>query len=284
MELPAGPDEHETVAAAVHLPDDLDRALAVPVDPTAAAFFDLDNTLLRGASVFHLAKGLYRRKFFGARDIAAMLWKQGWYLAVGENLDHVAKIREQGLGYVAGHSVSELTEIGEEIYDEVMGEKIWPGTHALAQMHLASGQRVWLVTATPIEVAAVIARRLGLSGALGTVAETRDGLYTGRLEGEPLHGEAKAVAVRALAEQEGLDLSRCSAYSDSANDIPLLSLVGHPYAINPDARLLEHARAHGWQVRDYRTKRKAAKLGLQAAGATALAGALAAASARRLRR
>src|SRR6476661_2422294 len=126
MELPARPDEHETVAAAVHLPDDLDHALAVPVDPTAAAFFDLDNTLLRGASVFHLAKGLYRRKFFGARDIAAMLWKQAWFLAVGENLDHVAKIREQGLGYVAGHSVTELTEIGEEIYDRSWARRSGP--------------------------------------------------------------------------------------------------------------------------------------------------------------
>ena len=282
MELPAGPEEQETVAAAaVHLPDDLDNALAVPVDHGAAAFFDLDNTLLRGASVFHLAKGLYRRRFFGARDIAAMLWKQLWFLTLGENLTHVAKIREQGLAFVAGHSAAEIRAIGEEVYDEAMADKIWPGTHALARMHLDSGQRVWLVTATPVEVAEVFAARLGLSGALGTVAETEDGIYTGRLVGEPLHGEAKAVAVRALAEAEGLDLARCSAYSDSANDIPLLSLVGHPCAINPDSRLREHARAQGWQVRDYRTGRKAAKYGLQAAGATALAGAVAAANARR---
>jgi HAD superfamily hydrolase (TIGR01490 family) len=283
MELPARPDAQEPIAAAVHLPGELDDALEVPPDPTAAAFFDVDNTMLRGASIFHVARGLWKRKFFGIRDIAAMLWKQAWFIAVGENLDHVAKIREQGLAFVAGHTVSELTDIGEEIYDEVMAAKIWPGTHALAQMHLDSGQRVWLVTATPIEIAQVIASRLGLSGALGTVAESVDGVYTGRLVGEPLHGEAKALAVKALAEAEGLDLSRCSAYSDSANDIPLLSLVGHPCAINPDGKLREHAKAHGWQIRDYRTGRKAAKVGLQAAGATVLAGALAAASARRLR-
>jgi len=256
----------------------------VPADPRAAAFFDVDNTLLRGASIFHVARGLWRRKFFSVRDIAAMLWKQAWFLALGENLEHVDEIREQALAFVAGHSVTEITEIGEEIYDEAMAGKIWPGTHALAQMHLDSGQQVWLVTATPIEVAQVIARRLGLSGALGTVAESVDGIYTGRLVGEPLHGEAKAVAVRALAEREGLELGVCSAYSDSSNDIPLLSLVGHPCAVNPDYRLRQHARAHGWQVRDYRTGRKAAKLGLRAAAATALAGALAAASARRLRR
>jgi phosphoserine phosphatase len=98
-------------------------------------------------------------------------------------------------------------------------------------------------------------------------------VYTGRLVGEPLHGPAKAEAVRALAAAEDLDLSRCAAYSDSHNDIPMLSLVGHPYAINPDGGLRRHARAHGWRLRDYRTGRKAAKIGIPAAAGTgAIAG------------
>jgi phosphoserine phosphatase len=136
---------------------------------------------------------------------------------------------------------------------------------------------VWLVTATPVEVANVIAARLGLTGALGTVADSVDGIYTGRLVGEILHGPAKAEAVRALAEREGLDLARCAAYSDSANDIPMLSLVGQPCAINPDTRLRAHAKEQGWRVRDYRTGRKAAKIGLPTAvAAGAVAGAIAA--------
>ena len=73
-----------------------------------------------------------------------------------------------------------------------MAHRIWPGTRALAQMHLDQGQRVWLVTAAPIEIARIIARRLGLTGALGTVAEHVDGVYTGRLVGDMLHGPAKA--------------------------------------------------------------------------------------------
>ncbi len=96
------------------------------------------------------------------------------------------------------------------------------------------------------------------------MAESVDGVYTGKLVGEPLHGPAKAEAVRALATAEGLDLSRCAAYSDSHNDIPMLSLVGHPYAINPDTKLRKHARAQDWRLRDYRTARKAAKVGLPA--------------------
>jgi phosphoserine phosphatase len=123
-------------------------------------------------------------------------------------------------------------------------------------------------------VAEVIADRLGLTGALGTVAEDVDGVYTGRLVGQPMHGPAKAEAVRALAAREGLDLQRCSAYSDSANDIPLLSLVGNPCAINPDGTLRAHARQNGWRVRDYRTGRKAARLAVPvAAVAGAAAGA-----------
>jgi HAD superfamily hydrolase (TIGR01490 family) len=255
----------------------VEEAMAVPHDPTAAAFFDVDNTVVRGASIFHLARGLYRRKFFTGRDIGRMAWQQARFVALGENMEHLRKIRESALSFVAGHSVAELTAIGEEVYDEVIADKIWPGTHALAQLHLDAGQRVWLVTATPVEVADVIARRLGLSGALGTVAESIDGVYTGRLVGEPLHGQAKADAVQALADREGLDLSRCAAYSDSANDIPMLSLVGHAVAVNPDPELRRVAREHGWQVRDFRTARKTARVAVPAAaGGGAVAGAVAA--------
>ena len=257
---------------------EVEAALDVPLDKDAAAFFDVDNTIMQGASIFHLARGLYSRDFFSARDIGRFAWQQAKFRVLGrEDLDNVHEARETALSFAEGHTVAELTAIGEEVFDEVMADKVWPGTRALAQMHLEAGQRVWLVTATPVEVAGVISRRLGLTGALGTVAETKDGVYTGRLVGEILHGKAKAEAVRALAEREGLDLSRCSAYSDSANDIPLLSMVGQPCAINPDRKLRGHARDNGWRVRDYRTGRKAAKIGLPtAAGVGAVAGAAAA--------
>ncbi len=267
---------------------EVEAALVVPLDPVAAAFFDVDNTIMRGASIFHLARGMYARRFFTVRDIARFGVQQLRFRLLGENLDDVADIQQRALGFVAGHAVSELRAIGEEVFDEVMARKIWPGTHALARMHLDAGQRVWLVTASPVEVAEVIARRLGLTGALGTVAEHVDGIYTGQLVGPPLHGTAKADAVRALADREGLELARCAAYSDSANDIPLLSLVGHPCAVNPDHRLRSYAHARGWRVRDYRTGRKAARVGLPAAGiagavAGAVVGALAADRHRRTR-
>jgi HAD superfamily hydrolase (TIGR01490 family) len=271
----------EAAAAAA----EVESSLATPPDPTAAAFFDVDNTVMQGASIFHLAKGLHRRKFFTTREILGAAWKQAYFRVVGvEDPEHVAEARASALAFIKGHSVAELEALGEEIFDEAMAHRIWPGTRALAQLHLDQGQRVWLVTAAPVEIATIIARRLGLTGALGTVSEHVDGVYTGHLVGDMLHGPAKGEAVKALAEREGLDLSRCSAYSDSYNDLPMLTLVGDPCAINPDARLRDHAKAQGWRVRDYRTGRKAARAGLVVAGlAGAATGSAAAAVAIRRR-
>ena len=258
---------------------------APPVDLTAAAFFDVDNTMMMGASIFHFARGMASRKFFTSSDLARFALQQIMFRVGGrETNDGIRNARESGLSFVAGHSVKELMAHGEEIYDELMADKIWPGTRALAQMHLDAGQRVWLVTATPVDLATIIARRLGLTGALGTVLESEDGVYTGRLVGEMLHGRAKAHAVRALAAREGLNLRRCTAYSDSANDVPMLSVVGTAVAVNPDGSLREVARKRGWEIRDFRTGRKAAKIGVPSVlGAGAVAGAVAAGMAYRKR-
>jgi HAD superfamily hydrolase (TIGR01490 family) len=234
-------------------------------DPTAAAFFDVDNTMMVGASIFHFAKGLAARDLFSWRDLVRFTARQFRLRLRGEHAGHMHMSRESALAFVAGKKVDEIVALGEEIYDEEMADRIWAGTHALARLHLDAGQRVWLVTATPVELATIIARRLELTGALGTVAESENGVYTGRLVGDVLHGEAKAAAVRELALREGLDLSRCSAYSDSINDLPMLSLVGRAVAINPDSALRAEARQRGWEIRDFRTGRKAARIGIPAA-------------------
>jgi len=238
----------------------------VPPDPTAAAFFDVDNTMMVGASIFHFAKGLAARDFFTWRDPRALppLGRPGCVSAVSTP-GHMATSRESALAFVAGKKIEELVALCEEIYDEEMAGKIWSGTLALARLHMDAGQRVWLVTATPVELAGILADRLERTGALGTVAETEDGVYTGHLVGDVLHGEAKAAAVRRLAAREGLDLAHCSAYSDSINDLPLLSMVGRPVAVNPDSALRGEAKRRGWEIRDFRTGRKAARIGIPAA-------------------
>lgn len=249
-----------------------EAGVEAPADTRAAAFFDLDNTLLRGASIFYLARGLYARKFFQTRDVARFAYQQVRFLIGAENAGHVDQARATALSFIAGRAVEELQEVGEEVFEQYMAGKIWPGTLELARLHLDQGQRVWLVTAAPVEVATIIAKRIGLTGALGTVAEHANGHYTGRLVGDLLHGPAKAEAVRALAVREGLELERCAAYSDSANDIPMLSLVGKPCAVNPDRALRAHARERGWRIRDYRGRRRNTTIGI-AAGAGAATGA-----------
>jgi HAD superfamily hydrolase (TIGR01490 family) len=243
----------------------------MPKDPTAAAFFDVDNTMMMGASIYYFARGLAARKYFSSRELMKFGVEQVKFRVSGnESIEGMTKAREAALAFVAGRDVSELTQHGHEIYDERMAARIWEGTRALAQKHLSQGQRVWLVTATPAELAEIIAAELGLTGALGTQAEVEDGKYTGRLKGEPLHGPEKAVAIQALAEREGLDLTRCTAYSDSSNDIPMLSLVGTAVAINPDGKLRRVARERGWEICDFRTGRKAAKIAVPTAAAGVL--------------
>ncbi|CAB4974575.1 unannotated protein [freshwater metagenome] len=244
---------------------------------TAAAFFDVDNTIMRGASIFHLAVGLARRNYFSGREVWGFGVKQLRFVLSGsENLEDMASATTAALAFVEGRRVDELLELGEEIFDDSMVDKLIPGSLALAQGHLDAGEEVWLVTATPVEVARLLARRLGLTGALGTVSEIEDGAYTGRLVGPPLHGLAKAEAVRALAEREGLDLSQCWAYSDSANDIPMLSAVGNPVAVNPDPTLRAHARDNDWRIRDFSRREQVKRIALPAlSAATGLAAGLA---------
>jgi HAD superfamily hydrolase (TIGR01490 family) len=257
-----------------------------PPDQRAGAFFDLDNTLMQGASIYWFARGLAARKYISAGDLLRFALRQVRFRVLAtEHTGHMHATRQAALAFVEGWRVADMQRLAEEVYDELIAERIWPGTLALAQRHLEAGQRVWLVTAAPVELGQVIASRLGLTGAIGTVAEIADGAYTGGLVGDLMHGPAKAAAVTALAGAESLDLGLCTAYSDSVNDLPMLSTVGHAVAVNPDTALRREARRRGWEVRDFRTARKAARVGIPAALATgAVAGGVATAIALHRRR
>ena len=268
--LLAAEDPGDSAGGAPHTP--------VAPDLTAAAFFDVDNTMVQGASIIHFARGLAARKYIAVSDMAQFGWQQIKFRVTGkENSEDVASGKEKALSFIAGRETEEFSRLGEDIYDEVIADKVWAGTMSLAQAHLDAGQQVWLVTATPLILAQVIAKRLGLTGALGTVVEAEDGKFTGRLVGDILHGLGKAHAVRALAVREGFDLKRCTAYSDSHNDVPMLNAVGTAVAVNPDADLREVARNRGWEIHDFRTGRKAAKIGVPTALALGAVGGAAAA-------
>jgi HAD superfamily hydrolase (TIGR01490 family) len=227
--------------------------LPPPSDRPIIAFFDVDNTLMRGTSIFHVGREAWSKKVIGWRDIAPFAWQQFRFISVGENDAHLHNARERALGLAKGHTESEVLALAAGIWEHRIQRRLWPETVAIAQEHIAKGHEVWLISATPWEIGDLIARKLGLTGALGTQIEAVDGVYTGNLVGHVLHAERKAVAARELAEQLGADLGDCWAYSDSRNDIPLLELVGHRVVVNPDASLARHAREHDWPVLQLKT-------------------------------
>lgn len=220
------------------------------------AFFDVDNTLMRGSSLFFLSKGMYQRGFFTKKDISNFVMANLRYRLSGvESKEEIAKIQNAACEFFRGHDASVIEKMGIEVYDEFVSPALWQGTIEIANNHLDHDEEVWLVTATPKDLADVIAKRLGFTGALGTVAEIKDGIYTGKIIGQLLHGPNKAIAIKELAERHGIDLANSYAYSDSHHDIPLLEAVGNPRAINPDTLLQIHALRKNWPIYDFRRLR-----------------------------
>jgi HAD superfamily hydrolase (TIGR01490 family) len=208
---------------------------------------------MRGASIYHLARGLFAKGVLTASDLASYAVAQGKLLTTAsESKRDLARISANALAFARGRSTAEMTALCQEIYDDVLADRVWPGTVELAHSHVARGHAVWLVSAAPIELAGIIAERLGLEGAIATRSEIVDDRYTGRLATPPMHGTEKAQAVRELAAERGFELAECYAYSDSQHDLPLLQLVGHPVAVNPDGALRHHAREQGWPIHDFR--------------------------------
>jgi HAD superfamily hydrolase (TIGR01490 family) len=252
--------------------------------PLRAAFFDVDKTLLPGSSLYLFARGLYRRGFYDLRDIAGFAFGQLTFRLTGaEGRRGMEAAREHALAFIEGKRQSDLKQLGHDIVVEVIGPRIYPGMRRVIDVHRANGDKTYLVTAAPKELAERIAAYLGMDGALGTKAELVDGTYTGRLVGPVLHGPAKLDAVVDLADEQGIDLRASSAYSDSVNDRPLLEGVGHPVAVNPDRMLRELAAERGWPVQDFRRRRRLWLIWLPTGTAAIAAAVMAALGARRVR-
>lgn len=221
-----------------------------------AAFFDVDNTLIRGSTLYFLGRGMYQRGFFSKTDISRFVLANLRFRLTGkENPEEIKRWQDAAIDFIGGHNVKDIAAMGQEVYDEYVSPALWQGTIDIAQTHLSHDEEVWLVTAAPEDMANLISERLGFTGALGSKAESKDGTYTGQMLGNLLHGKEKAIAIKELARQRGFDLGDCYAYSDSHNDLPLLLAVGHPSVINPDAILRIRALREGWPIHDFRRAR-----------------------------
>lgn len=213
-----------------------------------AAFFDVDNTLVRGSTSILFGKVAFAGGTIKRRDIWRFMFEQMMFIRRGERNDKMADFKDRALALTKGHSVEELRGLVEQVYESEIRPRLWPEMVDTLKHHLSEGREVWLITAAPVELAQAIAKDLGATGALGTVVGHKDGLLTGELVGDPLHGQAKRAAAKALAKERHISLKRSWAYSDSQNDLPLLTLVGNPVAVNPDPILTRHSTAAGWPI------------------------------------
>jgi len=218
----------------------------------AAAFFDLDRTLLRRSSALALAGSFRDRGLISRRQLAKAAAWQLLFVLRGAGHETVRRAAEDGLIVLRGFTPQEMRDLVAEAMEPVLRPLVYEEPLHLVEQHRERGDRVYIVSATLQEIVQAIADELGFDGALGTVCEVRDGEYTGRAV-RALHAENKATCVRELAASRGFDLAECTAYSDSHTDIPFLEAVGKPVAVNPDRELRRVAVERGWPVVEFST-------------------------------
>ncbi|MEM9547889.1 MAG: HAD-IB family hydrolase [Bacteroidota bacterium] len=213
--------------------------------PHIGAFFDLDRTLIKGFS----AKEFFQERLFSGKmtrkEIIAQFNGLIVYAMGNKNFAGLAAIGAQG---VTGVSEEVFLKVGEEVYLKHLAHEIYPESRALVDAHLAMGHTVAIISAaTPYQVNP-IARDLGIDHIMCTRMEVKEGKFTGAIIEPACWGEGKAKAALDLAERFKLDLSKSHFYTDSAEDLPLLEIVGHPHPINPDEELSKVAYDNDWDI------------------------------------
>jgi HAD superfamily hydrolase (TIGR01490 family) len=216
----------------------------------AAAFFDLDRTLIKRSSVLALAGSFRRRGLISRLDLVKSAFWQVLFVLRGASAERVRSAAEDGMKILNGFSVAEMQHLVGDAMETVLRPLVYEEPLRLVERHRARGERVYIVSATLQEIVQHIADDLGFDGAIGSTCEIVDGVYTGRTL-RAAHGAGKADALRALAADEGFDLAESTAYSDSYSDVPFLEAVGHPVAANPDRKLRRIAVERGWPVVDF---------------------------------
>lgn len=227
---------------------------------TAAAFFDLDRTLIRGSATFPLAVAAFRAGWVPPKDLFADAVSAVGFITHGSTDETSVALRERVLRAVAGHRQDDVVALGDAFIPK-LAAGVLPEARRLLAEHASRDEPCFVVSASPVEIVTRLAEAVGMAGGIGTRSEVdADGRYTGRLEGPFCYREGKVAELERIAAEQGLELARCYAYSDSISDLPFLTAVGHPVAVNPDRELREHARAQGWRVVEVAPARRFALL------------------------
>lgn len=237
-----------------------------------AAFFDLDRTLISGSSAVDFGMIAWRHDLIPTKVIARDAWGALAFRLAGASDEKSEATRDRILGAVAGLRQDDMLALNEEIVPRVLA-KVRPESKGLIDMHHEAGRDCYIISASPAEVVEPLASALGMEGGIGTRSKTRDGVYTGELDGPFCYGDGKRIIIEKIAASRGYDLRLSYCYSDSSSDLPMLELVGHPVAVNPDSPLEAVAHQRGWPVVIFsRRRKKVIRLTTAGVGALGLAG------------
>lgn len=217
----------------------------------AAAFFDLDKTIIAKSSTLAFTRPMFKAGLLSGTTLAKAGIAQAYYRSFGADHGQLERVKDELASLTQGWSREEVVALVEETVNEVVTPIVFAEALAIIDNHRARGHRVIVISASPEEIVIPLCRHLGITDVIATRSEVDEaGYYTGNIE-RYAYGPEKAEAMREMAQGEGIDLTESYAYSDSITDLPMLELVGHPVAVNPDVELKAVAEERGWELRHF---------------------------------
>ncbi len=216
----------------------------------SAAFFDLDKTILAKSSSFAFARPFYRNGLIGRSDVIRSAYAQLLFRTTGADHDQIETMRDYMSQLITGWEVEKVQSIITETLDEIVTPMVFQEAIDLFAEHRAAGRDIIIISTSGADMVAPIGDLLGADRSIGTEVGIVDGRYTGEITFYA-YGPGKAQAMLDLAEEQGYDLATSYAYSDSHTDLPMLELVGFPYAVNPDTELRKVATDRDWPILDF---------------------------------
>ncbi|MBB3676798.1 HAD superfamily hydrolase (TIGR01490 family) [Modestobacter versicolor] len=216
----------------------------------AAAFFDLDKTVIAKSSTLAFGRPFFQGGLINRRAVLKGAYAQFVFSLAGADADQMERMRRQITAMTTGWDVAVVHEIVRETLHEIVDPLVYAEAADLIEAHQAAGREIVIVSSSGAEMVGPIGEMLGVDRVVATRMVTVEGRYTGEIEFYA-YGENKAAAMREVAAEKGWDLAECWAYSDSATDLPMLEAVGHPTAVNPDRGLRKVAAERGWAVLEF---------------------------------
>ena len=211
----------------------------------AAAFFDLDKTIIATSASAALSRPFFDGGLVGRMDVLKSAYAHFLFTLGSADAEQTERMRKHLSELVTGWEVAKVREIVAETVRDVIDPYVYQEAVDLITEHHELGHDVVIVSASGVELVEPIAAMLGADHTIATKMTVKDGKYTGEIEFYN-YGENKAVAIKELAERHGYNLARCYAYTDSITDAPMLDAVGHGFAVNPDRAMRKIAAEHGW--------------------------------------